>query len=362
MKRALALMTMLALLLVTSSCSRREHLWETVSTPPGASHITYFAVSPGNHWFVADRRSGFWRSVDQGATWKQINSGIQSPFGWSIQVAPDGSLIANTCSCIKPNGNPVGFYFSTDEGDSWNKISDPPGFHLSLAGAQTGCAFDTGAANLICGGYFGQGIGWVSSKYGRGPTTTIIGDPVIGTAYGLGFNPVTKDLWLGTEQKGVFRSTDHGYHWRQVSPNAAVLDSKGIRNGNIYGIAFDRNGNVLLSSAGGVWKSSPAESGYRWTLVLKNLNTSPGKAIGSDVAGNLYWGHSRDPHNRVVIYHSTNDGTTWSQFDSGIPPGLEGHGFVQNPSDQKVYAVIEDGATNDGWIYRTHSAVRSDSL
>jgi hypothetical protein len=328
-------------------------VWEKVATPTTALQINYFAVNSADHWYVADRKSGFWRSVDRGSSWKQINSGIQSAFGWTIQVAPDGSLIANTCSCERANGNPVGFYLSTNEGDSWKKISDPPDFHLSLAGAQTGCAFDTVAANLICGGYFGHGIAWVSPKYGRGSTTTIVGNPVIGTAYGLGFNPVTKDLWLGTEQKGVFRSADHGFHWQQVSPNATSLDPKGIRNGNIYGMAFDRNGNVLLSSAGGVWKASPSGTNYNWSWVLKNENTSAGKGIGKDAAGNLYWGHNRDLHNQILIYRSADDGATWSEFDSGIPAGLEGHEFVENPADGRVYAVIEDGATNNGWVYRT---------
>ena len=328
--------------------------WSKVSTPAGAGSITFFAVNGSNHWFIADRLTGFYRSTDQGATWTQINSGIQYPFGWTIQVDPaNGDLIANTCSCSAPNLNPVGFFRSSDEGNTWTQIPNPSGFHLSLNGAQTGCAF-TANSNMICGGYYGQGIAWVSTNGGQS-TTTVTSSPLLGTAFSIAFNSVKNDVWLGTEQRGVYHSTNNGTSWVQVSPNAVSLDPvNGVMIGNVYGLNFDRNGDVLASSQGGVWKSSPSGSGFTWNLVLKNQNTSAGKGIGRDSAGNLYYGHNSDSLNPITIYRSTDNGASWSEFDNGIPQQyLQGRNFTYNHSDGQMYVVIFDEATGHGWLYRT---------
>ena len=223
---------------------------------------------------------------------------------------------------------------------------------MSLAGAQSGCAFAP-STHIVCGGYYGQGIVWVSADNGS-HTKIAETNPVIGTAYSLGYNPVTHEVWLGTEQKGFFRSVDNGNHFVKVSPNSTSLDPSGIRNGNAYGVAFDHSGAVFFSTGGGVFKSvSTAPGVYTWKWLLVNKNTSAGKGIGVDAAGNIYWGHNRDILNPIMIYRSTDGGETWSEYDSGIPPLLEGHGFLQNPFDGKLYAVIEDGKTNNGWVYRT---------
>jgi ligand-binding sensor domain-containing protein len=164
---------------------------------------------------------------------------------------------------------------------------------------------------------------------------------------------------MGTEQNGIFRSTDNGFTWTRESPPATSFDpTHGIRDGNIYGMTFDRNGNVLFGSQGGIWKSSQTANGYTWTNVLSNHNTADGKGLGRDATGNLYYGHNHDTTDPTVVYRSTDDGAHWSAFDAGIPPSLEGHRFIVNPSDRKLYAVIEDGATNHGWIYCTANPVQ----
>ena len=329
-------------------------VWSKVSTPAGATSISFFAVNGSNHWFIADRLTGFYRSTDQGATWTQINSGIRYAFGWTIQVDPaNGDLIANTCSCNGMNVNPVGFFRSSDEGNTWTQIATPAGFHLSLAGAQTGCAF-TNTNYMVCGGYYGTGAAWVSTNTGQS-TIAASSNPLLGTAYSIAFNPVKNDLWLGTEQRGLYRSTNNGMSWTQVSPSSTGYDPvNGVNIGNVYGINFDRSGNVLASSQGGVWKSAASGSGYSWSRVLINQNTSAGKGIGRDANGNLYYGHNHDPLNPITIYRSSDNGSTWSEFDNGIPKQyLEAAHFTYNHSDGQMYVVIFEEATNHGWLYRT---------
>ena len=332
--------------------------WQKVSTPAAATQINFVAFNGSNHWFIADRNHGFYRSTDQGASWTQINSGLATTLGWTINVNPsNGDLIASTFSGNALNANPVTFYRSSDEGNSWTAI---PYGHLSAATAQTGCVFAN--SNIVCGGYWAPSPstgGWVSTNGGQTTVAAATNSTNSGTVYGLGVNPVSGDVWMGTEQNGIFRSTDGGMTWTQQSPSSTNFDpAHGIRNGNIYGMTFDRNGNVLFGSQGGVWKSSKSGSGYSWTNVLTNHNSSDGKALGRDANGILYYGHNRDNADPTVVHCSADDGAHWSACDSGIPPGLEGHRFIVNPTDRKLYAVIEDGGTNNGWVYVTVNPVQ----
>ena len=333
--------------------------WQKVSLPPAATQLSFVAFSSGNHWFIADKSRGFFRSTDQGATWTPINSGLATTLGWTINVNPaNGDLIASIFSGSSLNANPVNFYRSSDEGNSWTLI---PSGHLSAVGAVTGCVFAPNT-NIVCGGYWSpypSSGAWVSTNGGQTTISATTSSTNGGSVYALALNPVTQDMWLGTEQNGIFRSTDNGLTWTLASPPDLQVDpAHGIRDGNIYGITFDRNGNVLFASQGGVWKSSKTGSTYTWANVLKNTNTSAGKGMARDALGNLYYGHTQDTVNPTVVYRSTDGGSTWTAFDAGIPPSLQGRQFVVDPADRKLYGVIVDESSGSGWLYRTVNTVQ----
>ncbi len=327
--------------------------WQKMNAPPGATEVNFVAFNSSGHWFIADRSHGFFRSTDQGATWTQINAGLPTTLGWTINVNPaNGDLIASTATGGVLNANPVDFFRSTNEGNSWTLI---PSGHLSAVTALTGCVFAANT-NIVCGGYWAPSPGsgaWGSSNGGPSTVSATTASTNSGGVFSLGRNPVTQDLWLGTEQNGVFRSTDNGFTWTQESPS-----DQQISDSDIYGITFDRNGNVLFASQGGVWRSSTTNSGYTWTNVLSNPNVSAGKGLTRDANGNLYYGHDQDPSDPTDVYLSTDNGTTWAAFDSGIPPNLQGRQFTVNPSDHRLYAVITDEHTSSGWLYRTINPVQ----
>jgi hypothetical protein len=333
--------------------------WQKVSLPSGATQVNYIAFNSSDHWFIADRSHGFYRSTDQGATWTQINSGMATTIGWTINVNPaNGDLIASIVSGSVLNAHPVNFYRSSDEGNSWTLI---PSVHLSSITALTGCVFAPNT-NLVCGGYwspFPNSGAWVSTNGGLTTTAATTFPNNGGGVFGLGANPIAGDLWLGTEQMGIFRSTDDGFTWKEASPPDLQIDPvHGIRDGNIYAITFDRSGNVLFGSQGGIWKSSKTSAGYTWTNVLKNQDTSAGKALARDANGNLYYGHNQDKLNPIVVYRSTDDGNTWSAYNAGIPSSLQGRQFAVNPADGRLYVVITDETSGSGWLYRTVNAVQ----
>jgi len=333
--------------------SGRTLSWQKVSVSSGATDVNSFAVSSSNHWFIADQNRGFYRSNDQGATWTAINNGLANTFGWSINVNPaTGDLIGSTYAGSSGTSR-AQFYRSTNEGATWTAISS---VSLSSAGTLTGCAFPSNG-NIICGGFWAPNPSsgaWVSTNGGQSTSSVSNSSNMGSSVYSIAVNPVGGDAWLGTEQMGIYRSTDNGFTWTQASPPDTNVDpTNGIRDGNIYGITFDRNGNVLFSSQGGIWKSSKTSGGFSWTNVLTNNNTAAGRAMGRDAAGDLFYGHNPDPSDSTTVQCSTDDGSTWKACDSGIPSGLRALSFVVNPVDGRLFAVIRDEASNTAFLYRT---------
>lgn len=331
--------------------------WQLVSTPFSQANFIDFGAN--GHWFIADRAQGFYRSTDGGSTWSPINSGIATNFAWTINVVPgSGDLVAGIFSSGGPNLHPVGFYRSTDEGSSWTSIQSG---QLDQAPAITGCAFAANS-NVVCGGYWAASPasgGWYSTN---GTQTTVASTTTSsnGTAvFSLAVNPVNHDLWMGTEQYGVFRSTDGGATWSPASPPDTQIDSvHGIRDGNAYAITFDSSGNVLFGSQGGIWKSSNNGNSLAWTNVKGNSGTADGKGLARDSNGVLYYGHHQDPSDPVSLYCSTDSGSSWSPCDSGLPQSEEVHRLVVNPTDGRMYLTIWDEANHVGALYRTVNPVQ----
>ena len=333
--------------------------WEQVNTP--FSQANFIDFGSNGHWFVADRSQGFFRSTDAGSTWSSINSGIATNFGWTINVVPSsGDLIAGIFSSGGPNLYPAQFYRSTDEGNSWTMIQSTLSGVLDASPAWTGCAFASNG-NTVCGGYWAASPspgGWYSPNGGQSITSIRTGSNNGMTVFALALNPVNNDLWMGTEQYGIFRSTDNGATWSAASPPDIQIDpSNGIRDGNVFAITFDRNGNVLFGSQGGIWKSSSNGSGFKWANVKANSTTADGYALGRDANGVLYYGHRQAASDPTSLYCSTDDGNTWVACDSGMPQSSAVYRLVVNPSDHKMYATVRN-ASDLQFIYRTVKAVQ----
>jgi hypothetical protein len=329
--------------------------WQRVNTP--FNHPSFIDFGANGHWFIADRGQGFHRSTDGGANWSAVNSGIATNFGWTINVLSSGDLVAGTFSNGGVNVNPVLFYRSSNEGATWAAIQSG---QLDLSPAWTGCV-TAANSNLGCGGYWAASPasgGWYSTNGGQSVTAATTTSSNGTTVFSLALNPVNHDLWMGTEQYGIFRSTNNGATWSAASPPDKTIDSvHGINDGNVFAITFDRNGNVLFGSQGGIWKSSNTGAGFAWTNVKGNSNTADGYALAS-ANGTLYYGHKFDSSDPTSLYCSTNDGQTWTACDGGMPHSLEVRRLVVNPADKKMYAIAWDTTTDTGAVYSTANPVQ----
>jgi hypothetical protein len=306
--------------------------WEVVAGPPGSTRLRMVDISSNGTIFVAERSLGFFRSTDSGATWTAINNGLSNTNGWSVSVEPGTqTLIAST---FATGGGNVVWYRSIDNGDHWTVISG--NYSFDSAGTFTGATFVPNG-NIVFGGHWSpspQDAVWYSTDDGVSAQQSTT-NPVTTSVFGIGYNPVGHDLWLGTEAAGVYRSTDNGVTFNQT------YDSSGIF-GDIRGFAFNSQGLILITTGKGVYRSTSA-AGTAWTQVLGGN----GRTLFTDSQSVIYYAKKADT-DPVTIYRSSDGGSNWQPFDAGIPAGLDIESLAQNPNDGKIYA-----ASNGPNLYRT---------
>ena len=339
-------------LILSASCFGQT--WTLVpNIPAQAKNVRYFTVDNLNRWFIVDYLTGVFMSLDQGSTWKNI--GLVNPADWTINTNPvNNDLILGSVGSSGPDaGTPTAAYYrSSDLGATWTKIVTPWTVNQVLL---QGCIFAPNNA-MNCGGRWSPFPGtatWWSTDGGVTTHQGIVNTPTDGagcnnnggSAYTISLNPVDGSLWHGTEQCGAFRSTDNGATWTQVTPADQTLDpARNFRDGNLVSFTFDNAGNTFFASQGGVFKSS-GTGPFIWTNVVGNGNTSAGKVLGKDGAGNLYYTHQPDTQDQVIVHRSTNQGLTWAAYDSGLPPAGATSGnsiqqYFYNPHDGRLYAVV----------------------
>lgn len=331
--------------------------WVQVATPAGATQIRSFEINPiNNHMYLVDRLSGFWISTTNPPTvgsWTQRNSGLAATTGWTINY--DGTHNQLVLGLLAVSGV-VHMYTSPNEGATWTPMTLP--FTLDSIPAYTGSTV-SGNGNLIGGGFFAAGgtCGtFFSANAGVTNTATTCpangAAPAPGGAHSYMWNPITNDLWMGTEQNGPYRSTNNGTSFAPCGPPDQNF-AGGIRDGNLDSLTYDTAGNILFSAQGGVWKQSTTTCPYAFLNVLPNVTASNGRALGRDNNGNIYWGHSKDAGNPTPVFRSTDGGNTWAPFATGLPTLLEAWRFIFNTNDFKMYVNLQDGSTNTGTIWKT---------
>ncbi len=180
---------------------------------------------------------GFLRSSDDGATWDTTNAGLRSTFASSLLVYGDTILI----------GSEEGLYCSIDHGSRWSPVGDA----------------------------------WL-----RGTGILSIARTTDGT------------LFVGTEDRGIWHSTDNGASWTRAS--------NGLSLNPWYCIAVDPAHAATLFAAGyqsGVWKS--IDGGGMWLRA------------GDTLTGRSFHGLAVSPRDPSTIYVGEYNGGMWKSTNAG---------------------------------------------
>ena len=374
----MAAMAISALAQPFDSSLYKDMRWRCIGPHRGGRTVGATGV-PGqpNVFYIGVNNGGVWKTNDYGRTWKPIFDGQPTGSIGALAVAPSDPRIIYVGSgegLQRPDlSTGDGMYKSTDAGNTWK--------HLGLRdGQQIGSIIvDPRDANRLFVAVLGHPYGpneergvFRSTDGGQSFQRVLYKDENTG-AIALAFDPsnariVYADLWSARQGpwengawqgpgSGLFKSTDGGSTWRQLTKGLPTFD-QGL--GRIGFCIAPSNSNRMYATVdaspqlGGVYRSDDA--GENW----RRVSTDPRPwGRGSDFAEVKV-----DPKNSDIVYsanivtwRSTDGGQNFEAF-RGAPGGDDYHTIWINPdnsrimllaSDQGAIVTVNGGETWSSW-------------
>ena len=267
-----------------SACSAlmNKGVWEAIA-PQGVGDTTSVAVDPfdpATVW-LGTTRNGFFKSLDCGATWTHVNTGmngaqLDSGSLWSMVVDP---VDKGTIYLVGAYGA-LGLYKSTNGGVDFAQVFTADTEFAKVADQNFVNAVSMEANNHLhlvvsehgtCKGYT---TSCEAETTDGGVTWKLTATPLSwGEGGGLQLINATSWLWGGSEGgTGTWLTTDNGKTWKQVMPNG-----KGDANGEftIRPLVPASDHAYYIGSLDGVMRSP---DGFTWSLV--STNRVVGFAVG----------------------------------------------------------------------------------
>ncbi len=229
--------------------------------------------------FVGTDGAGVFRSTNEGMSWSAAKNGLDNPTVYALAVR-DTMLFAA--------GDISGIYRSTNNGNQWvqSGLAGIPIDYLVASGITLLAATRTG----------------IVFRSTNNASTWTVPDSGLTTSYLTCLAANDRMMFVGTGDGGVFRSTDQGRTW--VTVNLGLPGSFFV----VASLAAD-DSSVFVSCNGRVY-CMPCDS-TRWTAADRRLYGAPTGPIavhGSSVFAVTDSG----------MYHSTNTGSRWFPWNSGL--------------------------------------------
>jgi photosystem II stability/assembly factor-like uncharacterized protein len=305
----------------------------------------------GTNLFAGMEYGGVYRSVDDGASWTAVNSGLGTQSINIVALGVAGTTILAGCA-TQPGQN--GVYRSVDDGGTWTRCNT--GLVSQADSSVEAFASLTGGSTTYF--YAGTGGGvFISSTDGTSWSPINNGLPAEGIS-ALAASPGSGGiagitLFAGVGYSGIYRSTDNGSSWSVANDGLsgggspyiytfAVSPAPGGTGSNIFsveGVVFVStnngsrwwdtgwpyvtagpakclaiNGDNLFGgeygSFGGIWKYSLApDTGW----VVQASGTSDTLYTVKAVDNNVVWTAGTGGG----VFRTTNSGATWISVGGG---------------------------------------------
>ncbi len=320
-----------------------------VTGVPGQPNTYYFGAVAG----------GVWKTTDGGASWQPMSD--KEPF-WSvgaIAVAPSNPsvlYVGTGEACIRGDityGN--GVWKSLDGGRTWQHVGledtrqigrifvDPHNPNIVFVAA-LGHAFgpnaERGVFRTTDGGATWQKVLYKDDKTGAIDLSFDPNNPnlIFAAMYEARRSPW--ELVSGGPGSGLYRSSDGGTTWKQLSGNGLPKGVLGRIGVAVSGANSDRIYAVIEAEQGGIYRSD--NGGENWTKVSGDARFTQ---------RSWYYGHIfADPKNADTVYmlnvgmfRSADGGKTWTQIRA---PHGDTHGLWIDPDNpQRMIEGNDGGAT-----------------
>jgi photosystem II stability/assembly factor-like uncharacterized protein len=258
---------------------------------------TVNGITVAGSTLIAGTYGGAFRSIDDAATWTEINAGLVFRSVNVLAASASGTTILAGC-------DQGGVYRSSDGGASWHspnlglKKSNGPtatAYALATKGALVfaGTDADVGAHKS-----FDDGITWVGTAAG-------LPDHYVATYFVTG-GTIFAAIFSG----GVYRSSDYGVTWTQSDaglPATSTVFSFAQVGPTLFAAPF-ANAVYISTNNGGTWTA--AKTGFPVGATVRSF------AVSSDSTGKTIVFAGTDGYG---VYRSTDNGAGWAAFGSGFP-------------------------------------------
>ena len=247
--------------------------------------IKYLTIDANNILYAAtEMYSGqMYKSTDQGETWVQCNTGL-----------PNDEVSGLECSnnTVFVSYKNAGIYRSTNAGVNWELTSSQiPNFEFNALSKTV----DGKILSATSGGvFYSQNLGsnWIK------PNNSITHLEITSINFTKNSN-----LFVGTNNGGIFRSTDQGQNWEQFE----LIDTD---NGyDVNGIEYHSENNIYASVHGNVINKSlflSTNSGNSWSHIGVGNSTQSGlTCLYIDQTDKIYCGEFSK------FFWTTNAGVQW---------------------------------------------------
>ncbi|HEX3704508.1 MAG TPA: hypothetical protein VHU82_14335 [Vicinamibacterales bacterium] len=336
--------------------------WRSIGPERGGRSIAAAGSTarPLEYYFGATG-GGLWKTTDGGTTWRPVTDGqITSSSVGAVAVAPSNpDIVYIGTGEADIRGNVIqgdGAYKSTDAGKTWTKIgltetqniskirvdpTNPDLVYVAAFGHHAAPNPDRGVFRSKDGGKTWEKILYHDDKTGA---IEIVLDPhnphVLYAALWEAFRN-SHMMSSGGPGSGLYKSTDGGDHWTDISRNPGlpkgVLGKIGV---SVSGADSNRVYAQIEAEDGGFYASDDA--GATWKLVTQNRNLRQRA---------FYYTHVfADPKNKDLVYElnvgfmkSVDAGKTWTQLR---PPHGDNHDLWIDPTNPARMIEANDGSAN----------------
>ncbi len=300
--------------------------------------LNALAVAPGNPNIIyAGNSSGFYRSIDAGASWTKTSPGLQSVD--SIAIDPTNSSVVYAGA--------TGLFKTTDGGNNWTTLNIPAN------DARVGTiVFDPATPSTI---YAGSNAGVFRSTDSGSTWTTLnnFGAPNAPFVTSLAIDPTAPaTIYAGTSGSGLFKTTNGGNSWTPINNgittgfggNPAVVDDIVIDSSNSSTLYINVVGKINQSTNGGnSWAQVNNSAVLGGINAMVGDRTNPSTLYVGTVGGG--------------VIKTTDGGTSWTKVNNGLWTGII-RVLVADPSNSAtLYAGGSDVVlTTDAFAVKLNSS------